>query len=89
MKLSKKGGDKIGEFLCGIQYRRVVAPLAFEPDDFEDCVVLTTKEAKVVNRALAFGLAVSESLRDQDDFEDLAEKIDKRIEQAEKENADN
>ena len=47
-------------------------------------VWLTIEEAKVVNRALAFGLAVSESLRDQNDFEDLAVKIDKQIEQVEK-----
>lgn len=52
MRLSKKGQIKIGESLCIFgrslagSRATALAQLAFEPDDFEDCVVLTTKEAE-------------------------------------------
>lgn len=59
MKMSKKGQNKIGEFLCGFQRRlagaraTALAPLEFEPDDFEGVVVLTVEEAKTIEFCLA------------------------------------
>ena len=61
MKFSKKGRTKIGEFMYNFQrcvvspYAKVITPLKFESDDFEDCVVLTIDEfKKIVDQLSAY-----------------------------------
>lgn len=54
MKLSKKGYEKLFEFFMSGKYFDATKcdQIEFEPDDFEDRVVLTVEEAKRVQSAL-------------------------------------
>ena len=82
MKFNKKGREKIGEFLCDFQrclvgsYAKVIAPLKFEPDDFEDCVVLTREEARVIVHAL---WVLEQEIELEDEERKVKDKLEKII----------
>lgn len=88
MKFSKKGRNKIGEFLCDFQrcvvspYAKVITPLKFEPSDFEDCVVLTTKEAKELIDLLSHAEDQRQQPYSYDACDEWAQLLTNRIKQS-------
>ena len=76
MKLSEKGLGKIQKWQSTVALGFPMHPreIDFEPDDFEDCVVLTVEEAKAVNEAIEWLCSTLEDYeRERDDSPALIE----------------
>ena len=57
-----------------------IRQVTFEPDDFKDCVVLTTEEAKIINKLVYMASCAFILTNEQLDAEEM---LEKRIKQAE------
>ena len=76
MKLSDKGWRKV------VLAENLLDDPDFEQSDFEDAVVLTIKEAKLVHSAIAFALMTTKSFSHQKELDVLIDMVDERIKQA-------
>ena len=88
MRYSKKGREKIGEFMYNFQrcvvsaYAKAITPLKFEPSDFEDCVVLTTEEARELIDLLSHAEDQRQQPYSYDACDEWAQLLTNRIEQS-------